>query len=42
MRQGRRALTLALALLPGLAWSGPKRLTVLVTGDNGGEISPCG
>ncbi len=33
---------LALALLPGLALGSPQKLTVLFTGDNGGEIAPCG
>jgi hypothetical protein len=32
----------ALLVLPDLALAGPKKLTILFTGDNGGEIAPCG
>jgi hypothetical protein len=32
----------ALLLQPDLALAGPKKLTILFTGDNGGEIAPCG
>jgi len=39
-----RAHVLAMALLPALALAAPapKKLTVAFTGDNGGEIAPCG
>jgi hypothetical protein len=37
-----RFLTLGMLLIPGLALAAPKKLTVLFTGDNGGEIGPCG
>jgi len=33
---------LALLLAPALAGAQVKKLTVLFTGDNGGEIAPCG
>jgi hypothetical protein len=36
-----RLLTLLL-LIPGLAPAAPKKLSLLFTGDNGGEIGPCG
>jgi hypothetical protein len=39
---GARVLTLALLLIPGLALAAPKKLSLLFTGDNGGEIGPCG
>ena len=32
----------ALLLQPDSALAGPKKLTILFTGDNGGEIAPCG
>jgi len=32
----------ALLLQPDSALAGPKTLTILFTGDNGGEIAPCG
>jgi hypothetical protein len=35
------ALALALAV-PLAAAAGESKLTVLFTGDNGGEVSPCG
>ena len=35
-------LFLALLLAPALAFAQPNKLTVLFTGDNGGEIGPCG
>ncbi len=41
MRACKR-VALAIALLPGLAIGGPKKLTALFTGDNRGEIGPCG
>ncbi len=37
-----RRWAVALVLLPALALAGPKKLTILFTGDNGGEIAPCG
>ncbi len=37
-----KLMALAVALLPGLAIGGPKKLTLLFTGDNRGEIGPCG
>jgi len=37
-----RLSAVALLVLPGLAPAGPKKLTILFTGDNGGEIAPCG
>jgi len=37
-----RLLAVALLLVPGLAPAAPKKLTLLFTGDNGGEIGPCG
>jgi hypothetical protein len=37
-----KLLALGLLLIPGLALAAPKKLTVLFTGDNGGEIGPCG
>jgi len=37
-----KLLTLALLLIPGLAPAAPKKLSLLFTGDNGGEIGPCG
>lgn len=46
-RFGSPALALALALvasllLPLTASAAEGRLTILFTGDNGGEVSPCG
>ena len=39
----RRALLLAAAVLPCLAAAAEeKKLSILFTGDNGGEIAPCG
>lgn len=35
-------LALALALLSLPALGAEKKLTVLFTGDNGGEVAPCG
>ena len=37
-----KLVALAVALLPGLAVGGSKKLTLLFTGDNRGEIGPCG
>ena len=37
-----RLWALAMALLPGLALGGPKKLSILFSGDNRGEIGPCG
>ena len=37
-----KRLVLAVALLPALAIASPKKLTLLFTGDNRGEIGPCG
>ena len=37
-----RALLSALLLTPALALAADGRITVLFTGDNGGEVSPCG
>ncbi|HEX4802314.1 MAG TPA: hypothetical protein VFV14_02320 [Myxococcaceae bacterium] len=37
-----KVMALAIALLPGLANADPKKLTLLFTGDNRGEIGPCG
>ena len=39
-RVGR--LLLAGALIPAVALAGPKQLTLAFTGDNGGEVAPCG
>jgi len=36
------AFALALLIAPALAGAQPKKLTLLFTGDNGGEIAPCG
>ncbi|CAM3280407.1 MULTISPECIES: hypothetical protein [Corallococcus] len=38
----RRLVALALLLLPLVAGAAPKKLVLLFTGDNGGEIAPCG
>ncbi|MCY1045983.1 MULTISPECIES: hypothetical protein [Corallococcus] len=38
----RRLAALALLLLPLVAGAAPKKLVLLFTGDNGGEIAPCG
>lgn len=35
-------LTAALLLTPALALAADKPVTFLFTGDNGGEVSPCG
>lgn len=40
--RGTRPAALALALLPAFAVAGSKQLTLLFTGDNRGEIGPCG
>lgn len=37
-----RALTVLLAVLALPAVGAEKKLTLLFTGDNGGEIAPCG
>ncbi|WP_256569817.1 hypothetical protein [Myxococcus qinghaiensis] len=37
-----RLAALALLLLPFVAGAAPKQLVLLFTGDNGGEIAPCG
>jgi hypothetical protein len=37
-----RLVALALLLLPLVAGAAPKKLVLLFTGDNGGEIAPCG
>ena len=42
MTAAARFLTLGVLLIAGLALAAPKKLTVLFTGDNGGEIGPCG
>lgn len=31
-----------LLLLPMVAGAAPKQLVLLLTGDNGGEVAPCG
>ncbi|AGC46917.1 hypothetical protein MYSTI_05640 [Myxococcus stipitatus DSM 14675] len=41
MRSPRLA-ALAFWLLPLVAGAAPKQLVLLFTGDNGGEIAPCG
>jgi hypothetical protein len=33
---------LALLLVPFVAFAAPKKAVLLFTGDNGGEIAPCG
>ncbi|WP_279637155.1 hypothetical protein [Corallococcus sicarius] len=38
----RRLAALGLLLLPLVAGAAPKKLVLLFTGDNGGEIAPCG
>ncbi|HZA50956.1 MAG TPA: hypothetical protein VE549_09455 [Myxococcaceae bacterium] len=38
----RPAPLLALLFLPWAAMAAEGKLTVLFTGDNGGEVSPCG
>jgi hypothetical protein len=38
---GLAALALLL-LLPLVAGAAPKKLVLLFTGDNGGEVAPCG
>ena len=38
----KRLLALLLLCLPLAAFAAEKKLTLLVTGDNGGEIAPCG
>lgn len=35
-------LTLVLALMPALAIAADGKVQILFTGDNGGEVSPCG
>lgn len=40
MRTPRLALTLALLAMP--AFGASKHLTLIFTGDNGGEVAPCG
>ncbi len=42
MTAAARLLALALLLIPLLAPATPKKLSLLFTGDNGGEIGPCG
>ncbi|MFL5350631.1 MAG: hypothetical protein ACJ8AT_38155 [Hyalangium sp.] len=43
MRLARLALAaLALLLVPFVAGAAPKKVVLLFTGDNGGEIAPCG
>ena len=43
MRMRALALTaLALLLVPFVASAAPKKVVLLFTGDNGGEIAPCG
>jgi hypothetical protein len=37
-----RRLAILVALLPALALAADRKLTILFTGDNGGEIAPCG
>lgn len=41
MRRGL-SLWLLLAVASPAAEAAPKQLTILFTGDNGGEIAPCG
>ena len=42
--KGQRVLWMLLALLltPFVAGAAPKQVVLLFTGDNGGEIAPCG
>ncbi len=35
-------VALALLLVPWMASAAPKKVVLLFTGDNGGEIAPCG
>jgi hypothetical protein len=43
MRLRQLALAaLALLLVPFVAGAAPKKAVILFTGDNGGEIAPCG
>ncbi len=42
MRTWILALVVALALVPLVPAQAAKKLTVLFTGDNGGEVAPCG
>ena len=37
-----RRFLLAGALIPAVALAAPKQLTLAFTGDNGGEVAPCG
>ncbi|WP_256559536.1 hypothetical protein [Myxococcus dinghuensis] len=37
-----RLAALAFLLLPLVAVAAPKKLVLLFTGDNGGEVAPCG
>ncbi|WP_276375021.1 hypothetical protein [Corallococcus exercitus] len=41
-RAPRLAALALLLLLPFVAGAAPKQLVLLFTGDNGGEIAPCG
>jgi hypothetical protein len=38
----RKLAALALLLLPLVAGAAPRKLVLLFTGDNGGEVAPCG
>lgn len=38
----RLLLALSLLLTPALALAAEKPVTILFSGDNGGEVSPCG
>jgi hypothetical protein len=42
LRPPRLAALALWLLLPLVAGAAPKQLTLLFTGDNGGEIAPCG
>ena len=41
-RPTKLAVLALLLLLPLVAGAAPRQLTLLFTGDNGGEIAPCG
>ncbi|WP_256561126.1 hypothetical protein [Pyxidicoccus xibeiensis] len=42
LRPMRLAALALLLLLPMVAGAAPKQLVLLFTGDNGGEVAPCG
>lgn len=42
MRTPSKAALLCALWLCGSAFAGADKLTILFTGDNGGEIAPCG